>query len=83
LILYQLYSNFNNLYEEAKIIFVLIIHFGDGVWGRIFKFSILATTDFFFSAGDDLVLVGFHDFLALAKSSVLKYLKHAQHLTRS
>jgi hypothetical protein len=48
LILYQLYLNFNNLCEEAKIIFVLIIHFGDGVW---------ATTDFF-SAGDDRALVG-------------------------
>jgi hypothetical protein len=47
LILYQLYSNFNNFCEEAKIIFVLIIHFGDGVWGHILKFSILATTDFF------------------------------------
>jgi hypothetical protein len=58
LILYQLYSNFNNLCEEAKIIIVLIIHYGDGVWGRILKFLILATTDFFFSAGDDLVLVG-------------------------
>jgi hypothetical protein len=54
LILYQLYSNFNNLCEEAKIIFVLIIHFEDGVCGRILKFSILATTDFF-SAGDDLL----------------------------
>jgi hypothetical protein len=54
LILYQLYLNFYNLCEEAKIIFVLIIHFGDGVWGRILK---LATTDFF-SAGDDRALVG-------------------------
>jgi hypothetical protein len=47
LILYQLYSNFNNLCEEAKIIFVLIINFGDAVWGmgpyfKIFDFGSLS-----------------------------------------
>jgi hypothetical protein len=38
LILYQLYSNFNNFCEEAKIICVFDYSFRSGVWGRILKF---------------------------------------------
>jgi hypothetical protein len=58
LILSQICCNFNNLCEEAKIIFVLIIHFGDvyGVYEAVFLNWQL---QIFFSAGDDRALVGY------------------------
>jgi hypothetical protein len=48
---------------------VLVIHFGDGVWGRILK---LAKMDFF-SAGDDRALVGWQNKILLMNLSLQQH----------